>query len=144
LDLLKQHGFTHFRGAARVWYERREPPRALDRLARLWAVLVATTPPVAFPKVAGPGITDVPASMMYLPSHGVRRAIPVSRRVSRALRGLDAAARRGGVFHLWFHPTNLADRTEAMVEGLSRILARVSELRAAGSLRVEPMGNLAG
>ena len=35
-------------------------------------------------------------------------------------RGCAAAVRERGVFHLWTHPTNLADETEAMFGGLRR------------------------
>ena len=65
--------------------------------------------------------------MIYFPMHGLRRHIPVSRRVRRARRGLDAAVRTGRVFHLWFHPTNLADEPEAMFRGLRDIFSAVRE-----------------
>jgi len=85
----------------------------------------------------------VPASMIYFPMHGLRRYIPVSRRVQRARRGLDAAARTGRVFHLWFHPTNLADEPEAMFRGLRDIFSAARELRRQGRLSVASMGTVA-
>jgi hypothetical protein len=82
--------------------------------------------------------------MIYFPMHGVRRHIPVSRRVLRAHKGLEDAVRRRRIFHLWFHPTNLADETEAMFGGLEAILAEVVRLREEGSLRVLTMSGIAG
>jgi peptidoglycan/xylan/chitin deacetylase (PgdA/CDA1 family) len=140
LDLLAQHGFTGYRGPAPRWYERREPPSAWHRLGRLWSVLAATPPPVVAPEAAEKGLVNVPASMIYFPMHGARRSIPVSRRVLRARKGLEAAARTGRIFHLWFHPTNLADEPEAMFRGLREIFSAARELRRHGRLSVETMG----
>ena len=143
LDLLPQFGIRSYRGPAPRWYERREPPTALHRLARLWAVVAATPPPVVTPEPAGAGLTNVPASMIYFPMHGMRRHVGVSRRVRRAQKGLAAAARSGRVFHLWFHPTNLADEPEAMFRGLREILATVQSLGREGRLDVATMVDLA-
>jgi peptidoglycan/xylan/chitin deacetylase (PgdA/CDA1 family) len=143
LDLLPQLSFSAYRGMAARWYERSEPPSALHRLARLWSVVTAAAPPLATIEESLPELTNVPASMIYLPRHGIRCAIPVSRRVQRARKGLLAAARTGGVFHLWLHPTNLADGVEAMFEGFEAILVTARELVRSGRLRVATMGDLA-
>jgi peptidoglycan/xylan/chitin deacetylase (PgdA/CDA1 family) len=143
LHLLPRFGFTAYRGPAPRWYERRTPPTALQRLARLWSVLIASAPPVVVPEKHGNGPVNIPASMMYFPMHGRRRHIPVSRRVRRARKGLDAAIRAGRVFHLWLHPTNLADQPEAMFSGLREVLAAVRDLRDRGQLSVQTMRTLA-
>jgi hypothetical protein len=80
--------------------------------------------------------------MIYFPMHGFRRFIPIGRRVRRASRGLDAAARRKKVFHLWFHPTNMVDRMDGMFLGLRTILEHASALRVAGRLDFLPMSQL--
>jgi peptidoglycan/xylan/chitin deacetylase (PgdA/CDA1 family) len=143
LDLLPQFGFTSYRGPAPRWYERGEPPTARQRLARLWSVLAAVAPPVVLPERTPSGLVNVPASMMYFPMHGARRHIPVSRRVRRALKGLRAATETGRVFHLWFHPTNLADEPDTMFRGLRQILTMVDDLRRQKRLSVETMSTLA-
>jgi hypothetical protein len=81
--------------------------------------------------------------MIYFPMHGLRRYIPLSWRVKRAIKGLDAAARQKRIFHLWFHPTNLADQMEAMFTGLRAILEHARSLRANEELVILPMGSLA-
>jgi hypothetical protein len=47
------------------------------------------------------------------------------------------------VFHLWFHPTNLAHGTEPLFRGLAAILRAVAALRAQGRLAVRTLGELA-
>ena len=142
LDLLPRHGFRCYRGPGR-WYERSATPGALERLAHLADVLGAVRPPVVLPEHAGQGLWNIPGSMIYFPMHGLRRHIPVSLRVRRARRGLAAAVEHRKVFHLWFHPTNLADEPERMFAGLREIFGEVSRLRRTGQLEVLTMGQLA-
>jgi peptidoglycan/xylan/chitin deacetylase (PgdA/CDA1 family) len=143
LDLLPEFGFTSYRGPAPRWYERREPLTGWHRFAHLWSVLAASTPPVVAPERAGAGLVNVPASMIYFPMHGARRHIPLSRRVRRVRKGIEAAIRTGRVFHLWFHPTNLADEPKMMFRGLQEIFTVVRERRRQGQLLVAPMGTVA-
>ena len=140
LDLLRQYGFTCYRGAE--WHESGRLPDILRRLAHLWLVCTATTPPVHLPEFTKEGIWDIPGSMLYFPMHGQRRYLPLSIRVKRAYKGLHAAASQKRIFHLWFHPTNLADEMEQMFAGLRLILEYAAELREKGQLDFKPMGAL--
>jgi hypothetical protein len=85
---------------------------------------------------------NLPGSMLLFPMHGRRRYLPSSVRVRRATKGLERAAAQRRVFHLWFHPTNLADESPRMFAALRSILERASMLRAAGSMEFESMGDL--
>jgi hypothetical protein len=98
---------------------------------------------VVLPQRTEHGIWNIPGSMIYFPMHGLRRHIPISRRVKRAVKGLDAAAEQKRIFHLWFHPTNLADSTDAMFSGLRRILEHAEALRARDRLVILPMSAVA-
>src|SRR5258705_450939 len=91
------------------------------RLVRARPLRHGGRPPVVVPEETLPGLWNVPGSMIYFPMHGLRRHIPPSLRVRRALKGLDAAAGKRRIFHLWFHPTNLAFETDVMFAGLRRI-----------------------
>jgi peptidoglycan/xylan/chitin deacetylase (PgdA/CDA1 family) len=142
LDVLSEHGFTCYRGPEPTWYELDRGPRALRRFGHLVDVVSARRPPVVLPAEVSPGLWNLPGSMIYFPMHGYRRYLPLSVRVRRAVKGLDAAAERRRVFHLWFHPTNLADEIERMFLGLRRILDHASELRADGRLDTLPMGSI--
>lgn len=139
LDVLREHGFICYRGPEPSWYARPGWPDAARRFGHLADVLRAAPPPVVLPQRSASGLWNVPASMMYFPAHGARRHVPVSLRVRRARRGLAAAERERGVFHLWLHPTNLAHETEAMFCGLRQILAEVRSLRERGAVEVLPM-----
>jgi hypothetical protein len=80
--------------------------------------------------------------MLFFPMHGRRRYIPGAVRVRRAVRGLERAAHDQRIFHLWLHPMNLADESDAMFAALRSAFNRMSELRAAGELAVMSMGSL--
>jgi peptidoglycan/xylan/chitin deacetylase (PgdA/CDA1 family) len=139
LDVLREHGFICYRGPEPTWYELEQGPRVLRRAGHLLDVLTARRPPVVAPEETFPGLWNLPGSMIYFPMHGPRRYIPVSLRVARARKGLDSAATRRRVFHLWFHPTNLADELERSFDGLRRVLEHASSLRASERLSVMTM-----
>jgi peptidoglycan/xylan/chitin deacetylase (PgdA/CDA1 family) len=139
LDVLREHGFSVYRGPDPAWYEDGRWPRPVKRLGHLLDVVAARRPPVVLPEEVLPGLWNLPGSMIYFPMHGRRRHIPLSVRVARASKGLDAAARKRRVFHLWFHPTNLAFETDAMFDGLRRIFERASNLRGEDRLWILPM-----
>lgn len=139
LDALREHGFLCYRGPEPAWYGRPGWPASAKRLGHLADVLRAARPPVVFPERLENGLWNLPASMLYFPMHSVRRHIPLSRRVQRAEKGLAEAVRQKGVFHLWLHPTNLADQTDVIFAGLRRILESAATLRREGGLEILPM-----
>jgi peptidoglycan/xylan/chitin deacetylase (PgdA/CDA1 family) len=144
IDALARNGFTAYRGPEPQWYSRaRRLPRALVRAAHFSEFIRTATPSIVWPVSRGSGLVDVPGSMVFLPRHGMRRVVSVDRRVRRAVKGLEAAARRSGLFHLWMHPTNLADDSEAMLGGLERTLAHAAKLRSAGLLRMATVTEMA-
>jgi hypothetical protein len=140
-DALVARGFKVFRAPEPGWHFRASSP-VVRRLGHLADVVLARRPPAVFPRREADGLVSVPGSMIYFPMHGLRRLLPVSARVRRAKKGLAEAVRERGVFHLWTHPTNLADETEAMFGGLAAILAEVRDLRAQGRLDVRTLGSL--
>ena len=135
-DVVRESGFRCFRGQERTWYAAR--PRPLRRLGHLLDIVTARTPQTALPRLED-GLWNIPGSMLYTPAFGVRRFLPVWLRVLRANRGLGRAIGRREVFHLWFHPTDLTRRTDAMLDGLRRIFERAARLRDAGALDILPM-----
>jgi hypothetical protein len=134
LSLLREYGFSCYRGPEPAWYEGSNWPSPLRRLAHLSEVLTAAEPPVVLPKREKDGLYNIPGSMIYFPMHGLRKHIPVELRVRRARKGLDAAAREKRIFHLWFHPTNLADEPDKMFRGLRLIFEYARDLREKGAI----------
>jgi peptidoglycan/xylan/chitin deacetylase (PgdA/CDA1 family) len=142
LPVLRSYGFTSFRGPEPRWYESSPLARSLKRFFRLMDILTARTPATVTAEQTPSGLWNIPASMLFTPAHGIRRYIPVSLRVDRAFKGLEAAARQKRIFHLWFHPTDLAENMEAMLSGLRQVLEYSARLRSSKELTVLPMGSL--
>lgn len=143
LDVLARHGFRSYRGPEPSWYEGLTWPHVFKRLFHLWDVLRAARPPVVLPERTPSGLWNIPGSMIYFPMHGLRRHIPLQTRILRAVKGLDAAVSANRLFHLWFHPTNLADELESMFRGLRSILEHAWQLKEKGDLIILSMGELA-
>jgi hypothetical protein len=139
VDLLAEYGFVCYRGSEPCWYQRPGRPHIVRRLGHLLDVLLIKEPPVVKPEATREGVLNIPGSMVLLPIHGWRWLIPVSWRFQRVLKGIDAAVRKRGVFHLWTHPTSFADDFEVMLGGMRRILERAASLRDRGLLVVLPM-----
>jgi peptidoglycan/xylan/chitin deacetylase (PgdA/CDA1 family) len=141
LETLPRRGLIAYRGREAGWHAR--APRPLRRAAALLFRALPFQPPVynlrRRPELR---LVDVPASMVLLAYDGPRRWVPDYARVRQAERGLQAAERRGSVFHLYFHPYNLAS-SPRMIRVLEAILQAVSRARAAGRLRASTMGQLA-
>jgi peptidoglycan/xylan/chitin deacetylase (PgdA/CDA1 family) len=141
LGVLPTLGLVAYRGREQGWHYR--APRALARPAALLFRALPFQPPVYDLRPGEPaGLVNVPASMVLLAYDGARRLLPDFSRVWQAARGLRAAATQGRVFHLYFHPYNLASspRMAAVFEAILQVAAR---WRAAGRLRVCTMGQLA-
>ncbi len=143
LDVLARHGFTCWRGREPVWYNRPRVPISLRRAAHFADVAWAGSPPTVLPYQDEHGMWCIPASGSFLPYHGLRRAIPLSRRVKRAIRGIDEAVLQRRVSHLWLHPLNLADAPSAMLEALRSVLTHAARRRDRGELDIVPMAELA-
>ena len=142
LDVLREFGFTCYRGPEPVWYEHSTIPHVVQRLGHLADVISARRPPVVLPRRDSEGLWDIPGSMLFFPMHGRRRYIPASVRSRRAVKGMERAARDRGIFHLWLHPTNLADEQEAMFAALRAVFERVAALRGMGQIDVMPMSSV--
>jgi peptidoglycan/xylan/chitin deacetylase (PgdA/CDA1 family) len=143
LDVLRDYGFSCYRGPEPEAPIFRHLPVGIRRLANVCRVLMASKPPVGLPQNREFGLMMIPGSMVYFPMHGLRRYIPVSLRTRRAIKGLDAAARQKRIFHLWLHPTNMSEEMDRMFAGLRSVVEYASSLRAKGQLDVFSMGSLA-
>ncbi len=142
-EVLARHGFTCWRGHDPAWYNRHQVPVVVKRAAHFADVARAACPPTVLPFRDGHGMWCIPASGSYLPYHGLRRVIPISRRVERGIAGIDLAVADRRVNHFWLHPLNLADDPVRLLEGLRRVLTHAARLRDAGRLDILPMAALA-
>ena len=138
LDVLQEAGFTTFRGPDARWYETVPMPGAVRKGLRFADEATGWTPSAVVP-TARNRLIEIPGSQVFRPAHGWWGAIPTSRTIERAERGLQRAAETGRLFHLWFHPFNLAIDSEELLGALERILVQAAELRAEGRLEIRPM-----
>ncbi|WP_440991921.1 polysaccharide deacetylase family protein [Haloarchaeobius baliensis] len=104
-----------------------------------------TAPPLVEPSIDEFGLVDVPASLYLYGFQGVGcrmasllREDPV---VAAVRSGLDAAAERDGVLHLWLHPNNLV--TERDHERLGQVCELVARYRDETDVAVETMRSVA-
>lgn len=148
LDVLYELGFSSFRGSEENWY-RCLPTRAKSRMfCHLADRLLSVTPPCysQIRTFRANGFShylfDLPASMFYTPFRGMWRLVGISRRVLQARKGIRKAIRDGALFHLWFHPLNLAT-SPLLMGGLEEILSIVSDQVKAGNIRAMTMSETA-
>lgn len=139
--VLRDAGFTAFRGRDPVWYV--GLPGVLSRAGHLLDQAAAISPPVARPIEHFPGLWNIPGSMMLLHRAGLRRAMTAGARLAKVRRGLAKAADSGAVFHLWTHPFNVAGDRRALLEAIDVVFDDAARLRDTGRLRIETMGALA-
>lgn len=82
------------------------------------------------------GLVAIPAGHFFNWRFGARRLVPPAVTVARWRSMLEAAARDGGVVHLWLHPHNLIT-APATARVLDSVLAEVARLRDQGRIEVQ-------
>jgi peptidoglycan/xylan/chitin deacetylase (PgdA/CDA1 family) len=144
LEELTRVGIKVFRGMDLGWQTRLAPlGDAPRRLANLADKIVPVPPSLVRPRRHPGGLVELPASMLLMGRNGPRRLIHPKALETKAALGLRAAARTGGIFHLWFHPSNFYYDTDVQLSVLDAILSRACRLRDRGVLDVRPMGSFA-
>lgn len=101
-----------------------EGRRPLRRLARLVDTYVPIAPRAVqrWDEVLEPsGVANVRASRFLRP-YDPRTAAVEPLRLSRIVRGMEGAARTGGLYHLWWHPHNFGRYTRENLAMLGRVL----------------------
>lgn len=87
------------------------------------------------------GLVNIPASA-FLRSY--QPCAPLEwLKLRRVARGMEQAAARGEVYHLWWHPHNFGVHTRENLRLLERILAHFDALRRRGTLVSKSMGDVA-
>ena len=115
----------------------------LTSIAMVCSDFVGLSPRTVEPSLKE-GIVSIPGSLMVRYAAGWRKYIPDSSRLRRLRKGLERLRRRGGVFHVWFHPENLYAEWPRLENVVGRFLAEVGTLVRNGDLRCLTMGQLAG
>ena len=139
-DCLPEHGFLSYRGESPVWYA--GLPVSLRRLSHLLDHWLFIPPPVVT-AIYEKRIWNLPASYYYVSGAGWGKMIPLFLRTNKAKKGFLLAARERRIFHMWFHPFDLAYKTNDWLKGLESIFSEVVHYRNSGLLDNPTMGELA-
>ncbi len=130
---LTDAGVVAYRSSPRHWAYRPRPLRQDSLVLRAARLLDAYVPLRRAPDTRWEACTG--RRPLSIPADAFLR--PVSRfsgpfeavRLQRILSDLEVAARRGSVYHLWWHPHNFGLNLEANLAFLDAILTRFSRLR---------------
>lgn len=143
---LKGTGILCYRGNQTAWcYRPRNRTRdaSLARAARLLDTYLDVSGPNTY-RLPAPeeAPTNLPASRFLRPcSPRLRHLEPL--RLRRITRAMEAAARKGEVFHLWWHPENFAAHPEENFGFLERVLDAFDELHGRRGMRSLTMAEAA-
>lgn len=146
-DAVLDAGFLCIRGPQHTWGHHAGGGRnktMLRRAARLadTYVGVAAPPTTAWSDVVlQSGLCDVPASAFLRPFNPARAwAEPL--RLARLRSGMRHAARRGRIFHLWWHPHNFSQHQSENFAMLEQILDEFDRLAATEGMQTQNMGDI--
>lgn len=141
-DLLASCGIRCYRGKGPAWSARLQRTLPGSVMGVVEEVGRWTPPPV-WPRLVRPGLWDLPASLFLYRMTPVRnKVIPLATRRVRVRRGIEAAARCRGVFHLYLHPENLAESPEAPPV-FAGVLEEIVRARRAGDIETLTMSEVA-
>jgi peptidoglycan/xylan/chitin deacetylase (PgdA/CDA1 family) len=132
---LAEAGFECYRGVV---------PRPAGRRRKLVSATAGTpSPKLVRPAVDEYGLVNIPASLHLFSFQGVTRALvqpvfgdPI---VGHVERGLEAAIERGGVFHVWLHPSSI--QTDRDRRRIAEVCRRIADRR--GEVDVLTMAEVA-
>jgi peptidoglycan/xylan/chitin deacetylase (PgdA/CDA1 family) len=114
----------------------------LGQAANLAGKALPLPPPVVVSKRSG-GMIDVPGSMLLMARNGVRRFVLPFVTRAKLKSGLERARRSGGIFHLWFHPSNFYYRREEQLATLDWFLGHAANEAGQGRIEISTMGSYA-
>lgn len=141
-DIVRDAGFDAIRGRDARWYESIDLPASFRKVSRFVDEATTWTPPTVVP-TSRSGLVEIPGSQVFRPHHGGWQYTPSHSQQERAIAGLNRAAQSGEIFHLWFHPFNLAKDPERLLIELEDVLKHAEILRERDELRVQTMASIA-
>jgi peptidoglycan/xylan/chitin deacetylase (PgdA/CDA1 family) len=143
LDALAQAGLRTFRGPDVGWASHvHRFGTTIGRAANLADKFLPLAPPSVRAKRCD-GLVDIPGSMLLIGRNGLRRFVLPALTRTKLVAGLRHAQRSGGVFHLWFHPSNFYYRREEQLATLAWFLKHAAGEAANGRLDIRTMGSYA-
>jgi polysaccharide deacetylase len=146
LKICRSQGITVYRGGERSWfyrptaYEEESRVRRLGRLIDSYFPLTGDNLSLPAPNE---GMVNVPSSRLLRAYNPRLRGIEALR-LKRITKAMTHAAKRGAVYHLWWHPHNFGADTTENVAFLSRVLEHFRRLRESCGMQTATMAEAAG
>lgn len=134
-NVLRDHGINVYRAPNAEWVERTLLPDPIKKGGRWLTEATVSTPPVVTP-ITADGLTGVPGSQVFRPYHDGWQYTPADSQLKRARKGIEQAAATGKIFHLWFHPFNLALEPDRLLNAFEGVLDSVAKARDRGRIEV--------
>jgi len=135
VDELTRHGYSSYRGQRPDQFAALGPAAKPARLVdKVWPTRRSVVRPIW-----ESDIWNFPATCLFTVEH--RRSPELWLR--QTLRRMNHAARHGGLFHVWFHPHNLAAGGARSFEAFDRLLEHGAKLRSESKLEMFTMASLA-
>lgn len=150
LKLMKKNGIHVYRGnPSHPLYEKGNSThdRPWIRMLRLLDSYFNLTGHHTYPLTSALSPDGAPANIpasRFLRSYSPALRFLEPLRIRRILKGMTKAARKGEVFHLWWHPYNMADSEGRNMNYLRRILAHYEQLRESFGMASSSMEELCG
>jgi peptidoglycan/xylan/chitin deacetylase (PgdA/CDA1 family) len=141
LDQLERVGLRVFSNADVGWtVTAQRAGRPVARIANLADKVLPVPPHPTLARERG-ALIELEKSMLLMGRNGLRRfVLPQVTRAKFQL-GLARARRTGGVFHLWFHPSNFYHRRDEQLATLAWCLERAADEASRGRIDICTMGS---
>ncbi len=140
LPVLQKQGYICYRGVDNNWYA--SLPIKLKKIAHVIDNYLAVPTRPVWP-ILTQGMWNIPGSYFYPHARGWARYLPVSFRVRKIKAGIKQAVKKKAVYHVWFHPFNIASKPDDLLTGLEMVFSYIDELRAENKIEVLSMGQIA-
>lgn len=137
--VLRGVGFTSFRGhhVAHSF----PSPFGETKLAHYIESLLPLSVPAVHPLKHTDGVIELPASYFLGTVLAKNVSVPMWLRMMRCKNGVQGAIQDRGIFHMWFHPHNLAQNIPAWMDTIEKLFQLLSKERAAQHIVVNTMGS---
>ncbi len=129
VQVLRDLGFLCYRDEENDWIHHRIHFRPLLRLLRLADVYLPLTGQGGFLPKKEDGIVNLVGSRMYKPIFTPLRFLE-GLKLARIKAQMKHAAKKGLIFHLWWHPHNIGIRTQEHLKQLEEIFSYYDQLKA--------------
>ena len=139
-DVLAEKKFLCYRDRDANWFRNFE--ERLRKLAHAIDNYLCLPIKATVPKKVN-GIWSLPGSYFYIHKDGWAKFIPIKFRVKKSIAGTNSAVEKKQIFHLWFHPFNLASDPEGLLRGLEEIFIYFKSLQEKGLIENLTMGETA-